>query len=99
MKKFFIALIGGTVFLIGVAMLILPGPGLLVIVAALGILATEFLWAKRALQRAKDAVASARHSGGWRSWLPWRKKSGPPVVPSHSFKTTAALKISEGAKR
>ena len=48
MKKLFIALIGGTVLLLGLAMLILPGPGVLVIAAGLGILATEFLWARRA---------------------------------------------------
>ena len=51
MKKFFIALIGGTVLLIGVAMLVLPGPGLLVIAGGIAILATEFLWARRALSR------------------------------------------------
>ena len=40
MKKFFIALISGTVVLIGVAMLVLPGPGVLVIAGGLAILAT-----------------------------------------------------------
>jgi len=49
MKKFFIALIGGTVLLIGAAMLVLPGPGLLVIAGGLAILAMEFFWARAAL--------------------------------------------------
>ena len=35
MKRFFIALIGGTVLLVGLALLVLPGPGLPVIAAAL----------------------------------------------------------------
>jgi uncharacterized protein (TIGR02611 family) len=60
MKKVFIALIGGTVLLIGVAMLVLPGPGLLIIAAGLGILATEFFWARSALRKAKGAVAKIR---------------------------------------
>ena len=34
MKKFFIALIGGTVLLVGVALLVLPGPGLPIIAAS-----------------------------------------------------------------
>ncbi len=81
MKKFFISLIGGTVLLIGVVMLVLPGPGLLVMLAGLAILATEFLWAKHALRNAKDAVAKARRKSGWLNW--WRKPKAPatPQTP------------------
>jgi hypothetical protein len=46
MKKIFVAIAGGTVLLIGVVMIILPGPAILVIPLGLGILATEFAWAK-----------------------------------------------------
>ena len=80
MKKCFIALIGGTVLLLGAIMLVLPGPGVLVIAGGLAILATEFLWAKRALQNAKGAVAKARRKGGWLAWLRRRKSSA--VKPS-----------------
>jgi len=72
-KKFFIALIGGTVLLIGVAMLVLPGPGLPIIAAGLAILATEFLWARRAWRRAKGAVAKARRKSGLAMWLRRRR--------------------------
>lgn len=73
MKKFFIALMGGTVLLIGLAMLVLPGPGLPIVAAALAILATEFLWAKQAMKRAKGAVAKARRKSGLKEWLRrWR---------------------------
>ena len=68
MKKFFIALMGGTVVLIGVAMLVLPGPGVLVIAGGLAILATEFIWARRALRTAKGAVAKARRKSGLKDW-------------------------------
>ena len=60
MKKLFTALIGGTVLLIGVAMLVLPGPGLPIVAAGLAILATEFLWARRAWRKAKGAAAKVR---------------------------------------
>jgi len=43
MKRFFIALIGGTVLLVGIALLVLRGPGLPIIVAGPAILATELL--------------------------------------------------------
>jgi uncharacterized protein (TIGR02611 family) len=69
MKKLFIALIGGTVVLIGVAMLVLPGPGVLVIAGGLAILATEFIWARRAWRKAKGTVARARRKSGLRDWL------------------------------
>jgi uncharacterized protein (TIGR02611 family) len=75
MKKFFIALIGGTVVSIGVAMLVLPGPGVLVIAGGLAILATEFIWARRAMRQAKSAVARARRWTGLAAWLRRRKES------------------------
>jgi uncharacterized protein (TIGR02611 family) len=71
MKKFFIGLIGGTVLLLGLAMLVLPGPGMLVIAAGFAILATEFYWARRALRNAKGTVARVRRKTGIRSW--WQR--------------------------
>jgi len=68
-KKLFIALIGGTVVLIGMAMLVLPGPGALIIAGGLAILATEFVWARRAVRQAKGAVAKVRRKSGLREWL------------------------------
>ena len=51
LRKILIAIVGGTVILIGVAMIVLPGPAILVIPLGLTILATEFLWARRWLNR------------------------------------------------
>ena len=47
---------GGTVLLIGIAMILLPGPAFLVIPAGLAILAVEFAWAKRLLRSAKAVL-------------------------------------------
>ena len=47
LRKCLVALCGGTLLLAGVAMLVLPGPAVVVIPAALAILAVEFLWARR----------------------------------------------------
>jgi hypothetical protein len=59
MKRFVIAIIGGTVVLLGIGMIALPGPAVVVIPAGLAILATEFLWARRALQVFKGITARA----------------------------------------
>jgi hypothetical protein len=60
LRKLIIALFGGTVLLIGVALIVLPGPAFIVIPIGLAILATEFAWAKRAVARARAMVAKAR---------------------------------------
>lgn len=46
-------LVGLTLLLCGVVMLITPGPGLLLILAALSVLAIEFVWAQRLLRKIK----------------------------------------------
>lgn len=72
-KKIAIALIGGTVVLLGIGMIVLPGPALLIIPAGLAILASEFIWAKRALRRCKRYAAKARKRSGLRDWLRRRR--------------------------
>jgi uncharacterized protein (TIGR02611 family) len=52
--------VGFGLLALGVAMLALPGPGWLTIVAGLAVLAEEFLWARRLLDRAKSAVNRVR---------------------------------------
>ena len=49
-----------TLLLVGVAMLVLPGPGLVAIAAALAILSGEFVWARRLLDRLKDGARRAQ---------------------------------------
>jgi hypothetical protein len=65
MKRLIIAITGGTVLLLGIAMIALPGPAVVVIPAGLAILATEFLWARRALQRCKGMATKARRNLCW----------------------------------
>ncbi|MCA9668676.1 MAG: PGPGW domain-containing protein [Myxococcales bacterium] len=55
-----VVVVGGLGLLAGAAMLVLPGPGTLVIVASLAFLATEFPWARRLLRRARRQLARAR---------------------------------------
>ena len=55
-RKVAVFVIGVTVLLIGVALVVLPGPAFVVIPLGLGILATEFLWARRILQKVRDGA-------------------------------------------
>jgi len=48
-----------TLLIAGVVMLVLPGPGMLVIVLALAILSGEFVWARRLLERVKQGTRGA----------------------------------------
>ena len=62
-KRIIVAIIGGTVLAIGIALLVLPGPAFLVIPAGLGILAIEFAWARRWLRKAKEIFRKASTKG------------------------------------
>ncbi len=53
-KRLMIAIVGFTVLFIGIAMIVLPGPAFIVIPAGIGILATEFVWARSLLKEVKN---------------------------------------------
>ncbi|HVL93894.1 MAG TPA: PGPGW domain-containing protein [Acidimicrobiales bacterium] len=58
-RRIGISIAGAVVLLAGLAMVVLPGPGLLVIAAGLAILGTEYAWAAAALERTKEAGRKA----------------------------------------
>src|SRR5436189_6485776 len=53
LKRAIVAVVGSTALLVGIAMIVLPGPALLIIPIGLAILASEFVWAARLLHRFK----------------------------------------------
>lgn len=62
-KRMIVAVIGFTLLLIGIVMIILPGPAFIIIPVGLAILSTEFIWAEKLLKKVKskfkkDAVRS-----------------------------------------
>src|SRR3989338_1276063 len=52
--KIIIVVFGATILLIGIALLVLPGPGWLTIIIGLSILGGEFVWARRLLKKIKQ---------------------------------------------
>lgn len=59
-RRLIIVLIGFTVLIMGIAMIVLPGPAFIVIPIGLGILATEFLWARNLLEKVRDKLQKNR---------------------------------------
>src|SRR6476661_5172556 len=62
-KKVLVAVVGGVVLLIGIITIPYPGPGWLIVFAGLGILSTEFEWAKRVLTYARSKYDA------WQKWV------------------------------
>ncbi|MFN8232340.1 MAG: PGPGW domain-containing protein [Actinomycetota bacterium] len=59
-KRIGVTIAGFVVILAGIAMLILPGPGWAAIFLGLAILATEYVWARRLLDKAKEKFGQAK---------------------------------------
>ena len=89
--KVFVTLVGPLVVLTGIAMTVLPGPGLVVVALGLALLALEYQWARTALRlmgrvltRARDTALpkdGARLQAGDR--CRWRRRVLHPHVRAH----------------
>ncbi len=63
-KRLIVIVIGFTILAAGVAMIVLPGPAIVVIPVGLAILATEFIWAKKLLVMVKERISNMRKGSG-----------------------------------
>jgi uncharacterized protein (TIGR02611 family) len=61
-RRVIVSAVGVTVLLIGIALLILPGPAFVVIPVGLAILATEYAWARRWLRKASRTASDVGSS-------------------------------------
>lgn len=52
-RRIIITVVGGTILVLGAALVFLPGPGALVILGGLAILGTEYAWARRWMRKGK----------------------------------------------
>jgi uncharacterized protein (TIGR02611 family) len=53
-RRVAVAVVGATLVVVGLGLLVLPGPGIVVVLAGLAVLGTEFAWAKRALSLTRE---------------------------------------------
>ena len=58
-RRIVVTVVGGTVLALGIALIVLPGPAFIVIPAGLAILAIEFAWARRWLNKARGFLRNS----------------------------------------
>lgn len=78
--RVFIGFLGGSITVLGAVTLVGPGPGILVLLAGLGILATEFAWASRAVVKTKDIAQKAADKAGLPLWVKYLLFAGASVL-------------------
>lgn len=83
-----VALAGGVLTLAGIALLVLPGPGFVLVAAGLAVLATQYTWAHRPLAYAKDKAQT-----GIDEVTQSRRRSALAVVGAVGLLTAGALEI------
>lgn len=57
-RRIVVGVVGATVLLIGIVMLVTPGPALVVIPIGLAILSLEFTWARAWLKRLRESISN-----------------------------------------
>lgn len=72
-RRAVVLVLGSTVVLIGIALLVLPGPAFVVIPAGIAILGVEFAWARRLLLRVRLEIQAL----GWKA----SKRAKGPTTP------------------
>jgi hypothetical protein len=68
-RKIAVTIVGGTVILFGIALLVLPGPAVVVIPVGLAILATEYAWARRWLRIIRESAEKGADKLNLRSFF------------------------------
>jgi uncharacterized protein (TIGR02611 family) len=61
-KRAVVFVVGVVLMVVGLIMFVTPGPGIVLLVAGLAVLATEFAWAEHLLDKAKEQAAKAGKS-------------------------------------
>ncbi len=61
-KRVVRVVVGFTIVLVGGAMLVLPGPGVVTVLLGLALLGTEFVWARKLMKRFKKQAHNVKNS-------------------------------------
>jgi len=59
-RRIWVTVAGFGLVALGLVLLVLPGPGVLLLIAGLALLASEYVWAQRALNYARRTAAAAK---------------------------------------
>lgn len=77
-RRIVIAVVGVTVLLLGIIMLVTPGPGLIVIPLGLAILSIEFAWARSWLRKVRETISNRNARGQAEGAEAHRERVRPP---------------------
>lgn len=66
--RMLIGFVGGLITVVGAIALVGPGPGILIVLAGLGILASEFAWAARVMVHTRTYAQKAADKAGIPKW-------------------------------
>jgi uncharacterized protein (TIGR02611 family) len=75
-----IGIVGGAITVLGAIALVGPGPGILIVIAGLGILATEFAWAARVMVTTRTYAQKAADQVGIPKWVQLALIAGAAVL-------------------
>lgn len=89
-RRIFRIVAGFTLLLAGVVMIVTPGPGWLVILLGLGLLAAEFVWARRLMDRIKREGDRLKDLGRSFVTKPMPAAPAPAEEPASGDSPTAA---------
>jgi uncharacterized protein (TIGR02611 family) len=87
--KVVVTVVGPLVVIVGVAMTVLPGPGLVVIALGLALLAVEYEWARRALRFMGRTLSNARYAALPKDGSPQRRALGVAAIGAFGAATFA----------
>ncbi|WP_347244145.1 PGPGW domain-containing protein [Thermogutta sp.] len=85
-RRIIITIVGLTLLLVGVIMIVAPGPATVVIPLGLAVLGLEYAWARRLLKRLKGYVDAGLAQGS--AMLGWGRET-TPVAKTASQETSA----------
>ncbi|MDJ0813791.1 MAG: PGPGW domain-containing protein [Woeseiaceae bacterium] len=83
-RRIVIAIVGVTVVLLGIVMIVTPGPAFIVIPVGLAILSIEFAWARHWLRKVRETISNglannrSRRADAYRNHVEDREKRKAP---------------------
>lgn len=79
-RRSVVFLVGGSVLVVGIIMIVTPGPAFVFIPMGLAILGTEFFWARHLLVRVKNYITETAKKAAGKDTAPSSEDVSPPTV-------------------
>lgn len=94
-KRAAVFVVGVALLVVGFIMFVTPGPGIVLVVAGLAVLASEFAWAEHLLDKAKEQAAKAGRSAQKVPGVATVTGAAGRLVPQRWRRTTTVVAVEE----